>query len=92
MEENNQVQQPQNTNPQPQGESKTAIGFVCAFFLGLIGLIIGICCFPEGSFERKTFMKGFWWTFGACAIAGVVLSIFSLIIAFVLVGANGALI
>lgn len=61
MEEN------KNSQPNIQGESKTAIGFVCAFFLGLIGLIIGFCCFKPNTYERKTFMKGFWWTFGICA-------------------------
>ena len=57
------------------GESKTAIGVVCALFLGLIGLIIGFCCFKPYTYERKTFMKGFWWTFGICAVVYVVLII-----------------
>jgi len=63
----------QNQQPQTQGESKVGIGFVCAFFLGLIGLIIGVCCFKSGTYERKTFMKGFWWTFIITAIIYVVI-------------------
>ena len=50
-----------NNQPSYQ-ESKAGIGFVCAFFLGVMGLIIGYCCFK--GYERQTFLKGFWITFG----------------------------
>ena len=89
MEENQNQTQQQETVQQAapateqttvQGQSKTAIGFVCAFFLGLWGLLIGLFCFKEGTYERKTFFKGFWWTFGAMAIATVVLTVLIVII------------
>ncbi len=38
-------------------QSKTGMGFVMGFFLGLIGLIIGIAIYPEGTVSRKTFVK-----------------------------------
>ncbi len=43
--------------------SKTGIGVVLGLFLGLIGLIIGICLYPEGTVARKTFMKAWMITF-----------------------------
>jgi len=43
-------------------ESKIGIGVLCGL-IGLIGLIIGICIFPEGTLARKTFMKGWLITF-----------------------------
>lgn len=44
------------------GESKTGIGVAMAIFLGLVGLIIGICLYPTGTVARDTFLKGFWIT------------------------------
>ena len=44
-------------------ESKTALGVVFGMFLGLIGLIIGLCMFPEGTVARKTFIKAWLITF-----------------------------
>ena len=44
--------------------SKTGIGVVMALFLGFIGLIIGLIIYPYGSEARRTFVKGFWSTFG----------------------------
>ncbi len=61
-------------NPQPMhNESKTGIGVVLALFLGIIGLIIGICIYPEGTVARKTFIKGWAWTFGVTAVVAVVI-------------------
>ena len=39
---------------------KMGIGMLSIFIV--IGLIIGVCVFPTGSYERETFMKG--WTKG----------------------------
>ena len=44
------------------GESKKGMGVALGLFLGLIGLIIGVCLYESDSFERKTFIKG--WTIG----------------------------
>ena len=38
--------------------SKTGLGVVLCLFLGLLGLIIGVCMYPSGSYERQTFVKG----------------------------------
>lgn len=38
-------------------ESKTGLGVVMAIFLGVIGLIIGICLYPAESYARKSFIK-----------------------------------
>ena len=46
-----------------EAPSKASMGVLMAFFLGLIGLIIGICLYKEGSYERKTFIKGWLITF-----------------------------
>ena len=49
-------------------EAKTGVGVAMAIFLGLIGLIIGVCIYPAGTIARKTFVKGFWITFGISAV------------------------
>ena len=45
------------------GTPKTGLGVLLALFLGVIGLIIGICLYPADTVERKTFMKGWGVTF-----------------------------
>lgn len=47
-------------------ESKTGIGVVLGIFLGVIGLIIGLCLYPAGTIARKTFIKAWGITFGVC--------------------------
>ncbi len=55
------------------GDSKAGLGVVMSLFLGLIGLIIGLCMYSSGSYERKTFMKGWGITTLVCVIVGVIL-------------------
>lgn len=45
-------------------ESKTVIGVLMGLFLGIIGLVIGICLYPSGTVARKTFIKAWGITFG----------------------------
>ena len=71
-------QAPTDTQPNTQGESKESkagIGVVMGLFLGLIGLIIGICIYKEGSYERQTFLKGFWITIAVSVAVSVIFSI-----------------
>lgn len=49
-------------NPE-HNESKTALGVIFGLFLGLIGLLIGICLYPDGTVARKTFIKAWVITF-----------------------------
>ena len=51
-------------------ESKTGMGVLMALFLGVIGLIIGICLYPDGSYERKTFIKA--WAITTAVTVGIV--------------------
>ena len=44
--------------PVSTGESKKGRGLLLGFFLGIIGLVIGLCLYKEGTEERKTFMNG----------------------------------
>lgn len=44
-------------------ESKTGLGVLLAILLGVIGLIVGICLYPEGSYARKSFIKAWVITF-----------------------------
>ena len=46
-----------------QKESKTTMGVLFALFLGLTGLLIGICIYEKDTIARKTFMKGWIITF-----------------------------
>ena len=47
-------------------EPKTAMGVLMALLLGLIGLVIGVCLYKEGTIARQTFLRGFWTTFAIC--------------------------
>ena len=55
--------------------SKAGIGFVCAFFLGLIGLIIGLILYKDDDDDRSSFLKGWGWTFGITMILSIVIAI-----------------
>ena len=44
-------------------EPKTGIGVALGLFLGIIGLIIGLCLYKEGTIARKTFIKAWTITF-----------------------------
>lgn len=65
-------------------ESKTGIGVVLALFLGLIGLIIGVCIYPEGTIARKTFIKS--WLITYFVSIGVAVLLFAIL--FVVVGSG----
>ena len=52
-----------NGKNKENNNSKTCLGVVMAIFLGVIGLIIGICLYSSGTIARKTFVKGWIWTF-----------------------------
>lgn len=60
--------------------SKAGLGVLFALLLGLIGLIIGICLYPQYSFERKTYIKAWSITFCVTIIIGVVGIIFLFLI------------
>lgn len=68
-EQNNQTQQ--TSTP----ESKTLIGALCGVFIGLIGLVIGLLLYKDGSYERKTFIKGWLWAFVIAAVVEVIATI-----------------
>ena len=68
-----------NGKTRDNNQSKTGIGVVMALFLGVIGLIIGICIYPAGTIARKTFVKAWIWTF----VIGVAIA---LILYFIAIG------
>lgn len=51
--------------------SKKTTGILLGLFLGIIGLIIGICLYPNESEERKTFISG--WVRGF--VIGIIISV-----------------
>lgn len=58
------------------GESKKGVGILLGIFLGIIGLIIGICLYPSKSYERDTFLNGWFTAFFIClAIIVIVVNI-----------------
>lgn len=63
------------STPETTGESKKGMGLLLGFLLGLIGLIIGICMYHEGTEERKTFMNGWIISFVINICISVVFSI-----------------
>lgn len=54
---NNYAKQEETSQPDSTRD-KTGVGFLLSFFLGLIGLIIGVCMYPTATEERSTCMKG----------------------------------
>lgn len=68
-----------STNQQPAANSpstsKTGIGVLLALFLGVIGLIIGLCLYPSNTYERQTFLKGWGIVAGIAAAIGVLYTI-----------------
>ena len=64
-------QQYQNPNP----TSKAWLGVLLELFTGLIGLIIGLLLYKDGSYERKTFIKGWLITFFVCLGVGLLIGI-----------------
>ena len=69
------VEKNQKPAPVPD-EPKTVIGVVMGLFLGLIGLLIGICLYKEGTIARRTFIKSWAITF---AITTAVIIVFYII-------------
>lgn len=65
----------QKNKVQTTNTSKNSIGWLLAFFFGLIGLIIGVCMYQEGTVERETFMDGWKKGFIVSLIISVVLGI-----------------
>lgn len=69
-----------NLNKNSKSQDKYWIGILCSFFLGLIGLIIGVCLYDSTTYERTSFMDGWIKGFIVSLITGVVLFIFSFMI------------
>ena len=46
-----------NANNASNNESKSVIGVIMAFFLGILGLVIGVLMYPADTVARKTFVK-----------------------------------
>lgn len=53
-------------------QSKTWVGVLFGLFLGLIGLIIGLCIYPDDTLSRKTFIKSWLITFFVCLAIEIV--------------------
>lgn len=69
-----------NRNNVGQHTSKMGLGVLFALFLGVIGLLIGICMYSEGSYERQTFVKGWVRTF--LTVIGICLFIVLFVVIF----------
>nr|MBO4517654.1 zinc ribbon domain-containing protein [Clostridia bacterium] len=44
----------QTPTPTTGSRDKTGVGFALSFFLGIIGLIIGVCMYPPATEERAS--------------------------------------
>ena len=53
-------------------EPKTGMGVLLGLFLGIIGLIIGLCLFKENTIARKTFIKAWAITFAITIVLYVI--------------------
>lgn len=61
-------------------EPKTGIGVVFGLFLGLIGLLIGICLYKEGTIARKTFIKSWVISYVSTIVATILICVIFVII------------
>ncbi len=52
-------------------QPKTGIGIVFGLFLGFVGLIIGLCIYPSGSYARSSFVKAWTITFIIEMVLGI---------------------
>ncbi len=63
-------------------QTKTGMGVLLALTLGVIGLVIGLCLYPEGSIARKTFIKSWGITFAISSVAAVLLIVLIYVLYF----------
>ena len=70
---------PTPVNPEHQ-QSKTGMGVLFALLLGVIGLVVGICLYPEGTYARKTFIKSWVITYAISIVAAIVIAIIASVI------------
>lgn len=66
------------TVKQEPDEEKTGVGILLGLFLGIIGLIIGLCLYKEGTIARKSFLKAWGITFSiamAISLIGIIISV-----------------
>ena len=70
---------PQNKKSYPNyyKEDKYSMGFLLAIFLGIIGLIIGLSSYPQGTYSRESFISGW--------IKGLILEILLAVILILMV-------
>ena len=62
-------------NNSKYNESKTGIGVLCGLFLGILGLIIGVCLYPAGTVARQSFMKAWLWTFFTAIVVVIIYAV-----------------
>lgn len=74
------------SNNQDFNAPKTGMGVILGLFLGIIGLIIGILIYPEGTVARKSFIKAWGITFGVTLAIEIV---FGIILGVVAAGMSG---
>ena len=72
--------QNQNTPDPGHNEPKTALGVIFGLFIGVIGLVIGLLMYPDGTVARRTFVKAWVITFVAELAVGFLLTIIIFII------------
>ena len=54
---------------------KTLIGVLCGWFLGILGVLVGLLAYKEGTIARKSFMKAWGITIGISMVISIVVSI-----------------
>ena len=61
-----------NVATEDADEPKTGMGVLMGLLLGLIGLVVGLCLYKEGTIARKTFIKSWGITFAICAVLSLI--------------------
>lgn len=64
-------------------KEKTLEGLLLALFLGVSGLIVGICVYPENTISRSSFLQTWLLTFGGCMLF-VSVFVFAFVLSYIL--------
>lgn len=75
--------------PKPEEQtSKTALGVLFAFILGIFGIVVGFVLYPNKCYARSTFIKGWGITFAITTVLSIVAMVLYFIFVLAIIGSS----